>query len=57
MVIIKRDGKEIARVEDSNAAFTWLLKHQPMSVDWALKYEGYSVHDGETGAELDEYKQ
>lgn len=57
MVIIKRDGKQIAEVADSNAAFAWLLKHQSMSVDWAIKYEGWTVHDGETGAELDEYSK
>lgn len=55
-IVIKRDGKEVSRVADSNAAFEWLLKHQPMSIDWAILHEGYSVH-GPDGKELEEYKK
>ncbi len=53
-VLVKRDGKTVATVEDSNAAFQWLLRHQPMSTDWAIKYEGYTVTD-EDGRELPEF--
>lgn len=53
-VIISRDGKPLAEVEDSNAAFEWLLKHQPQSVDWAIRYEGYRI-TGSDGKELEEY--
>jgi len=54
-VIIKRDGKPVAEVEDSNAAFEWLLRHQGQSVDYAIRHGGYSVTD-EQGKELPEYK-
>jgi YD repeat-containing protein len=42
-VTITRDGKKVAEVEDSNAAFEWLLKHQGQSVHYALKHGGYCV--------------
>lgn len=54
-VIIKRDGKQVAEVADSNAAFEWLLKHQGQSVDYAIRHGGYTVTD-EEGRELPEYK-
>ena len=53
-VLVKRDGKTVAEVEDSNAAFVWLLRHQSQSVSWAIKYEGYTVTD-EAGRELPEF--
>jgi hypothetical protein len=28
---------------DSNAAFEYILRHQGMSVDWAIRYEGWSI--------------
>lgn len=56
MVTITRDGKPVAEVADSNAAFKWLLQHQGQSVDWAMKYEGYRVL-GEDGEELPEYAE
>ena len=56
MVTITRDGKTLAEVADSNAAFKWLLRHQPMSVDWAIRYEGYRVL-GPDGKELPEYAE
>lgn len=38
-----RDGKKVSpELPSESACFTWLLKHQAMSVDWALKFEGYS---------------
>lgn len=50
-VIVKHDGEEVARVEDENAAFIWLLRHQGQSVDYALKYGGYTV-ESEDGSPL-----
>jgi hypothetical protein len=57
--IVTRDGKPVSPVlDDENAAFAWLLRHQPMSTDWAIQHEGYAVveaaaelpviHDGES---------
>lgn len=49
IVQVKRDGKVKAvfdtgdETRDRNSAFEWLLKHQPQSVDWALRYEGWSI--------------
>jgi hypothetical protein len=52
--IIKRDGKEVARVKSGvvtydpvygrvpNAVMQWLLQHQGQSAHYALKYGGYS---------------
>jgi hypothetical protein len=54
-VQVRRDGKVMAEVEDSNAAFAWLLRNQGQSVDWAIKHEGWSVTDA-SGTELPEYK-
>ena len=42
-LIIKRDGKTLAEVDDIYEAMRWLHRHQPSSYDHALKYEGYSV--------------
>lgn len=40
---VYRDGEKVSdALESESACFTWLLKHQAMSVDWALKHEGYS---------------
>lgn len=50
-VTVKRDGKPLAYVADGNAAFAWLHRHQGMSVDWAIRYEGYAVH-GPDGSDL-----
>ena len=44
MFQVFRDGKSISPVLDSeNSAWVWLQKHQGMSVDWALRYEGYTI--------------
>jgi hypothetical protein len=44
--VVTRDGQAVSPVlEDEDAAFVWLLKHQPMSTDWAIKYEGYAIVD------------
>jgi hypothetical protein len=51
--IVTRDDKPVSPVlADENAAFAWLLKHQPMSTEWAIKYEGYAIVDAPEGAEV-----
>ncbi len=43
-VIVTRDGQPVSpSLPDEDAALSWLLHHQPMSTDWALKHEGYAV--------------
>ena len=42
-----RDGKAVSgAMADEDACHSWLLHHQGMSTDWALKYEGYSISQG-----------
>jgi hypothetical protein len=49
--VVKRDGVVQAEfegddpVKNNNDAWIWLLKHQPMSVDWAMRYEGWEIVD------------
>jgi hypothetical protein len=46
---VRRDGQVKAvfdsgdETDDHNAAFKWLLQHQPQSVDWACRHEGWSI--------------
>jgi hypothetical protein len=47
-VRIYRDGDLLATVENSGAAFTWLLKHTPQSVSYALCHGGYRCEAGVT---------
>lgn len=44
VAIIKRDGKEVAKVEIVKGfeVLKWFHNHCSSSMDWALKYEGYS---------------
>ena len=43
-VRVTRDGQPVSEVlPNADAAFGWILGHQPMSVDWATRYEGYAV--------------
>jgi hypothetical protein len=43
-VRVYKDGEPVTEVlKDGNAAFTWLLRHQGQSVDYALRHGGYSV--------------
>jgi len=44
-VQVKRDGKPLALVADSNAAFKWLMRHQGQSTHYAMRYGGYRVTD------------
>lgn len=47
--IIKRDGKQLAEVTDERSNFIavvrWFHQHTGCSMDWALKYEGYSIEE------------
>jgi hypothetical protein len=54
---VRRDG-EVRKTydsgnqaEDENSAFHWLLKHQGQSVEWALRYEGWSFAESPSSAE------
>ena len=48
-VEVRRDGavqEKFASGDDTadhNAAFGYVLRHQPMSVDWACQYEGWAI--------------
>jgi hypothetical protein len=41
--LIKRDGKVLASLPKESEAFGWLLKHYPISVSHAIKYEGFEI--------------
>lgn len=42
--IVVRDGAAASPLlANRSAALAWLLKHQPMSTDWALAHEGYAI--------------
>lgn len=39
---VVKDNKRVSPyLESESACWTWTLKHQPMSVDWALRHSGY----------------
>lgn len=41
---VQRDGADISPARNTeNAAWTWIMDHQGLSVDWAIKYEGYKI--------------
>lgn len=40
---VQRDGETLVRGLTYPEAFGWLLDHQSQSVEWATKYEGYSI--------------
>lgn len=46
---VRHDGKAEARfpgedaTQNINDAWTYILKHQAQSVDWAMRYEGWSI--------------
>ena len=42
--IIYRDNKEVARIDITNGieVLKWFHRHCSYSMDWAIKYEGYS---------------
>lgn len=42
-VDISYKGSVVARVDNPDAAFCWLLRNQGQSVAYALQYGGYSV--------------
>lgn len=42
--VVTKDGKEVSPVLDNgDAAFSWILRHQGQSVEYALRWGGYSV--------------
>lgn len=43
-IVIKQFGKEVARIEviKGNENSKWFHNHCSSSMDWALRYEGYS---------------
>ena len=51
VVEVRRDGKVQETFStgdltaDQNAAWRYILKSQGMSVDWAMRYEGWSVDE------------
>jgi hypothetical protein len=40
--ILTKDGKEVFR-GTNNEIFAWVLKHQPQSFDYAMKWGGYKI--------------
>jgi hypothetical protein len=47
--VVTRDGKPVSPVlPNGDAAWKWLHDHQGMSVDWALRHEGYAFAPGYT---------
>lgn len=44
IVVIKRFGKEVARIKvvTGGEILKWFHNHCSSSMDWALRYEGYS---------------
>jgi hypothetical protein len=41
---VTRDGRPVSPLlASADEAFGWLLGHQSMSTDWAIRYEGYGV--------------
>jgi hypothetical protein len=48
MFVIRRDGREVARVSDEGV-LRWFHRNVPYSMDHATKYEGYSVEPAGRG--------
>lgn len=44
VVVIKRDGIPQTDGMRFDETLAWMHKHSSMSMDWALRHEGYSVH-------------
>lgn len=43
---VARDGVRVSPyLRTENDAFAWILRHQGMSVDWAMRYEGYAIRN------------
>lgn len=42
--VVTRYGRPVSpALPDENAGFAWILDHQGMSVDWAMRYDGYGI--------------
>ena len=43
---VYRDDEPLSeRFPTYDGAFRWLLDHQSQSVDWAMRYEGYTIEE------------
>jgi hypothetical protein len=43
---VYRDDEPLSeRFPTYGEAWVWILEHQPQSVDWAMKYEGYTIEE------------
>jgi hypothetical protein len=40
---VRRDGKLLFRGPSESECWGWLQRHTSYSVDWAMKYEGYTI--------------
>lgn len=48
------EGKPVSEpLETENDTFKWIMDHQSMSYDWAIKYEGYSIRELPVASEGD----
>ena len=48
--IIKRDGKVVATIPNEGPCdiLAWFMHNTSQSMDWAVRYEGYSVEETQT---------
>ena len=49
LFVVKRDGKTLIEPQSHNECFKWLHDRVSSSVDWAIKYEGYSIDPARPG--------
>ena len=47
--VVKHKGKIVFQGKNETECWTWILKHQPQSVHWAMKYCGYQIVKLEKG--------
>ena len=47
--VVKRKGQILFEGNSEDECWVWILHHQPMSVHWAMKYEGYDIEKIEEG--------
>lgn len=43
--MVTHDGKPVAYVKNEDMASRYIQRHQPMSVDWAMRHEGWAVSE------------
>jgi hypothetical protein len=49
LFVVKKDGKTLTEPMSNNECFKWLHDRVSSSVDWAIKYEGYSIDPAKPG--------